>query len=833
MSRLQTQVGLSGTPGIPAGVGGINPGSFTPVVDTRAVDLLNLVKQATQVVGTVRAEQQRLEEENLADAYESTRANLIRQQQEAVRDPSKEGVFLASYHAASDTFRGTRFEADIASFGEGTVTQFQQRAERKAQDIARGFLTTKVMPAVSDSLTEAEVRDTFLSEMNPGLRRQALEGLIYSKMPANLPDYFQGEEGQRKLEEFVVSKAQAYNDVFQAEIEKNLESQERDKQVLALNGGINDFISGDTDFDSLMSLGERNNYSRFQVERSLSESIAGAITATQYSDNAGIELQGIMSQAQDALGQVQDQTVRASIANSIATGKAILGRWASDGFVAEWQATFNQTGNVDEANLAVVKAAYDLLGIDPEGETTIDSITRRGFEGPYNEAVAQAAKNAMQRVQEISNTQKKIMSFGQPGTGAGVDVDNLPSANIIDYPEAAFTGLENMSGVPAERWSALYASNPEQFWGEAGLVEMRSAASLNQTKGVNKLYPVLMDRLQSNGPEFFWGLNALQSMGSSELNAMFVGKNSDEILAIQDIMARVGTVPDEDLRRVFADRLASYRQRDELETARLSTESDFKDRRDSYNKAIKNTYKSFYKIKGQSVDYVDSLLTSRVAAYSQRFISGGVNRPEAVRMAIAQMQNEGYVLYVDGSGALSSAYDPEGFLPESHGVARKELLTKMKDKPTTGYAAVIADRIIPESRDLNKAIARTAVQQGYVRADREQEFLDTVVNKGYVTLSFDAMDRQETSLGLRAFVSYVDRNNQLISYELDLVDSDGLNVYRGAADSEFFKIEDKAVLRKILRNQSYMTKIAREIRVTTNTDLSSSLYQSLEAENKR
>ena len=53
MSRINIQTGLSGSPGLPTGLGSINPGSFTPVVDTTAGDVLNLVRGAIGVATQV------------------------------------------------------------------------------------------------------------------------------------------------------------------------------------------------------------------------------------------------------------------------------------------------------------------------------------------------------------------------------------------------------------------------------------------------------------------------------------------------------------------------------------------------------------------------------------------------------------------------------------------------------------------------------------------------------------------------------------------------------------------------------------------------------------
>jgi hypothetical protein len=796
MSRLQTQERLSGSPRIPSSTGGISPGSFTPVADNTAGEILGLVNSVVGTVGAVVQQNQRKTDEQLQQDYELTSANLIRLQQEAERDPTKQGVFLGSYNAAASRFSGTRYEAEIAGLGEGTKTSWFQQEQRKAQDVARGFLSTKVIPAAKDALTDPENRATLLAETDPSARRRAIQELIQASIPDSLPEYFQGEEGQRRLEEYILTQADGFNDVFQTMVENDLEQQEQVKQEIALNGAVVDLVGGLISYDEALEIGTRNNYTTFQTEREIAGAFGGAIATSALDGSAGTYLPGLLTQAENSLDKIQDQRVKAQLAGSITQGQQAYAQWAADGFVAEWEQTYRETGDVDAANLSVVESAYDLLGITPEDNATLDSITGRGFQGAFNKAVAQAAKDAMKRVGEISTKQKNIINFAKSGTGAGVDVDNMPTVNLVAYPEAAFEGLSSMTGTPAAGWEALYENNPELFYTNAGVAEMRTAANTNQTEGINAVYGVLSSRLLSNGPEFRWGVSALESLSDSELNAMFVDKDTDEVLAMQDLRSRIGTMPEDQLQRFYADRLAQYRDRDELETARFASESDYKDRKSAYEDGIKSSFKQHFKVEGQSVEFIDPLLVSRVAAYAYPHVASGVKRSDAVRYAMAQLNTEGYTYYTDGAGQLAAVYDPTRHTPEANGVSRVALTSKMLEEPTRGYAAVVAERITPGNQDLRVSIADVAVRQGYIPEEAKDTFLTSVVDKGFVSLSFGSVDRQDNSLALQATVGYIDEGNRFISYTLDLTGSDGTNVYRGSADAE--SIHSQGVVRSEL-----------------------------------
>lgn len=431
MSRLNTQTGLSGSPGTPTGVGRVNPGSFTPVADNTAGNLLGLVQQAVGTIGAIQQVQKRKTDEELASAYESSSANLIRLQQEAQRDPNKEGAFLRAYDAAHTKFSGTKYEAEITDMGEGTRTLFAQRAERKAESAAKAFVDLRVMPAINEALSDEEIRNKLLSVEDYSDRLDAVNNLITEYMPENAGSLLTEDARQG-----IQAKAIDINNRLQAQFEDGLQKQRLEANQMIAQDAIISLASRDLTWDGYMSQMESADVDPITAQRraaqGLDESldaayIAGDVESMHYASAA----------AYDAHEQATDPASKRLLAQTVAAGDAYRGDLVSKDFGEAWSAIAVEFGP-EAANEVVLNRARDLLSLE-YGDTAY-SITDPnmledfGFKGAYKRSI----------MEQVSKVVRTIDSPKLPATVQDT-VDNMFYPNLA--PDGSAKSAMNLSSA--------------------------------------------------------------------------------------------------------------------------------------------------------------------------------------------------------------------------------------------------------------------------------------------------------------------------------------------------------------------------------------------------
>lgn len=232
MSRISSQSPLSRGPDLPTGGRNISPGTFTPVANNSAGEILNLLSAAAGTISTVQNVSNRRTSEQEADAYQMTQANLIRLREQANRDSTFEASFLSAYQAAEDRFGNTQYAANLASLGEPVLTTFQGRADKEFGLAKEGFFMSRVSPVLNERMVPGnETFDSFVNIADPSERFDASREWLTSQINTIAPSFFEGmtPEMQADFNRSLDSEAARYANMAR----KERETIERGNKLLA------------------------------------------------------------------------------------------------------------------------------------------------------------------------------------------------------------------------------------------------------------------------------------------------------------------------------------------------------------------------------------------------------------------------------------------------------------------------------------------------------------------------------------------------------------------------------------------------------------------------
>jgi hypothetical protein len=443
MSRIRPQVGLSSSPGIPTGVGNVSPGSFTPVADNTAGNLLGLVQQAVGTIGAIQEQDKRKSDEELQSAYEASSANLIRLQQEAQRDPNKESAFLYAYDAAAKKFAGTRFESEVASMGESTRTAFAQKAERKFEAAADAFVDLKVMPAVMEALADEDTRKQILRIPDYSDRQAAIEDVVIDNMPERAADVLT-DAARENIARTVIG----INNQFQQKFESNLEQQRIKTNTDIAKSAVNGFSRRDISWQQFEDKMKVADVDMDRASQFLADAILNDIqTASNLGDTDGI-LHGTAS-AWEALQHVTGPSVRNKLSAAVAAGNEAYGAAVSDNFGRKWSSTVVEFG-VEAANQAVDSMARSALseayGQEAFTIADISQLPESGPNGAFKNAVVSASKKLMQTPDAPSLTKfqtQAVRNMLNPVSASDGDFNSLMDATLDDWVTASAASMAN------------------------------------------------------------------------------------------------------------------------------------------------------------------------------------------------------------------------------------------------------------------------------------------------------------------------------------------------------------------------------------------------------
>lgn len=468
MARIITQDPLSRGPGQFSSGGGIGVPNMPAVNTSKAGAIASVLNSAAQALGVYAQVKVAKSDQDLATEYESTKAQLIRHQQEAIRDPTRQGVFLSSYGAAAEKFSGTRFEADIASFGEGTVTDFQRQAADRAALATKGFYSTRVLPAVQEALLEPDMQENLLSVVDFTDRQQMVEGLIYSKMPEDMPGFL-GPDGEQQMALMVQSSAADLNDRLQGEFERRTTLEQKKQTELAIRGGVVGLASGNSSYEDYRQEMERLQIPATEYERTASTSLSEAVRALAVSgDRQGLHEAVKASRA--SLEAISDPTARRQLTEAVALGHAAQGMLSMEAIGMVWSETATVRG-LEAANQEVDQTARDLLSLEYGAQAyTVDDIKRLpsgGYRGEYLNSVLRAVKSVTE-VPVASEMPVKIRTavsdFLQPSTAADGDPAAMLKFTLEERTQLLGTLAQAASGDPEyTRLLAEAATDPGKY----------------------------------------------------------------------------------------------------------------------------------------------------------------------------------------------------------------------------------------------------------------------------------------------------------------------------------------------------------------------------------
>jgi hypothetical protein len=812
MSRINIQTGLSGSPGLPTGLGSINPGSFTPVVDTTAGDVLNLVRGAIGVATQVNQQNVQQRETKIAEDYEMSSANLIRLREQAGRDPSYESSFLNAYKSAQERFKGTKYEADVESAGAPVVTAFQDRANRIAETSARGFFETRVVTQARQRIQESF--DSFAAIEDPYERQLEIERTIREMIPPNLFSYL-GEQADAAIQSRVAAEAISVNNSIQSQVDREIAAQRKNNTDLALSSATAQFGKGGIalpdllrNFDDMNPADKRGNESR------LVSDLAVMAEGTRDFD----ELATLASQFNKIVrsGEIQFSETKTAAFRALEATTERMAEIDSDGIRTAWMNVYNDPdgpqdmeGRVASANIAAEDyvinrlSSPSLYGADALRDGPIGNLPREGsdgtmtFRGAYLEALRDTLKQTtVELADKTTAKDRSILANLSSGTGKEFAADDAASSNLVNNPIASVEALNQAArSVGMSTNFGALIGNPEVFFSEAGRVEARAALNAHGLPGSQELMPLLKDRLLSNGPEFNWGVGFLNSVQASELKALLAGGGLDaaEAAAMQDIWVslRSDNTNPAQLRQAYSSALQRYNETTIAEAQRVLDPKEAFKTIESYSNAIKKNAQAVFAVDGSStkIEAVTPSYMTQVgirAAAIQR--NSTLDKTEAVKLAVAQLRTQGYVEVVHGDGALDAVFDPERQLPESYGLPRQDIINRLlSDKTQTEYARTLSERLGYPSLSFRDSVGSFILNNKLVDATGlSPQTIGRELGKGLM-LRFDNADTQDTNIGMvvEGVIQSVDGSYRYISVRLDTAEEDGFvrNIFRGAREA--------------------------------------------------
>lgn len=440
MSRLNTQVGLSRSPGVPTGVGRVSPGSFTPVADNTAGNLLGLVQQAVGTIGAIQEQDKRKSDEELQSAYEASSANLIRLREEAKRDPSKETAFIRAYEASSSKFSGTRYASEITQLGETTYTGFAERADKRADAAAIAFVSDDVMVAVNGVLAEKDTQESLLAIGDYADRLDKVEEVIASVMPDKASEVLT-DAGRDAIRQQAIK----INNNFQKAFEQQEQAKQQAAEQKTAESVARGLANGDLTFDRASEMIDPTVFDTDDIIAVAADGMQANIYAAGVQGDDESILRSTTA-AYNLLDKTNDPQTRRALTEAIASGQDALGGVLETKYAAIW-AQHGETSGPEAANKALELELRRDLSKTSLGEAAMErpynTLVAEGFDRFYVDAAKQAAQKFFVKPEEppaLNRTQQSaVEAFNNPSFVA----DPTAYGDIVTMPSSDWAVMGN------------------------------------------------------------------------------------------------------------------------------------------------------------------------------------------------------------------------------------------------------------------------------------------------------------------------------------------------------------------------------------------------------
>jgi hypothetical protein len=424
MSRINIQTGLSGSPNLPTGLGSVNPGSFTPVVDTTAGDVLNLVRGAIGVATQVNQQNVQQRETKIAEDYEMSSANLIRLREQAERDPSRQTAFLRAFDAADQKFAGTRFEAEVVGLGEGVKTQFEQRNQMKRQKVAESFVNLQVLPAALEFMSQPENRESLMAIEDYSDRLDEVNRMLVSMVPDNAAETMTPETW-----EGLQMNALEINNRLQRDVEAQAEEDEKRSDRLVANNAEVELSRNNIPYSRYLADMEAAGVDPIQAGVRAADALSKSLDAAFIAgDREGMHSASVA--AWEALQVTQDPTAKRMLAATVAASESARASLDTDTLGQVWSEVAATRG-IAAANIETELAARDMLSLEyfQEAYTVpdISLLPETGFKGEYKKGIV-AALNKF--TQKVPTEDPKIVGYADQVFSTSESPDASPSELI-------------------------------------------------------------------------------------------------------------------------------------------------------------------------------------------------------------------------------------------------------------------------------------------------------------------------------------------------------------------------------------------------------------------